>query len=224
MPPPANWTDSVLRQNWSDTVRFQFFTPEKTELAQLIVNTHSFGDIDPLIEEIDVWIAANAPNALVRIRKYGVGPSDTWKFEAQITGPGEADFGTLRGLGARVTAILEASPLAKEVRTDMRQRVAKIVPDYLQERARWADVSRENIARSTQRSFDGAPVGLYREGRDLYPILLRHSARDRSAMAAELEQLQAPDLAPSTETGLCCWYTSRFSRLIRLGGGRCWSQ
>jgi len=32
-------------------------------------------------------------------------------------------------------AILRASPLAKQVRTDMRQRVQKVVVDYNQERA-----------------------------------------------------------------------------------------
>ena len=167
--------------------------------AQLIVNTHSYDAVAPLIEELDAWTAENASDAMVRVRKYGVGPSDTWKFEARFSGPGEADFATLRELAGQGLAILEGNPMVRETRTDMRQRVPKVVPDYLQERARWADVSREDIARSTKRSFDGVQIGLYREGRDLYPIFLRNSAPERETAAADMENLQV-ERTLSTDT------------------------
>jgi multidrug efflux pump subunit AcrB len=72
----------------------------------------------------------------------------------------------------------------------MRERVRRIVPDYAQERGRLASVTREDIGRSTKRSFDGSTVGLYRERDDLYPILLRHQEQERAAAAAGLEALQ----------------------------------
>jgi multidrug efflux pump subunit AcrB len=158
--------------------------------AQVIVNAPSYKDIDPLIAELEPWIRENVHDAMVRVRKYGVGPAETWPFEARFSGPAEADLGTLRSLAAQGVAILTESPLATDVRTDMRERVRRVVPDYHQENARRAGVSREDIARSTKRAFDGTEVGLYRERDDLYPILLRQTEEERLTAAADLDQLQ----------------------------------
>ncbi len=160
------------------------------EYAELVVNTHEPADVDALIAEIEPWMRDNVPNALVRTRRYGVGPADTWKFEARFSGPANADLGTLRRIGAEGMAILEAMPLATDVRIDMRQRTRKLVPDYEQARARWAFVSRDDVARSTKRAFDGTAVGLYREGEDLYPILFRQVEEERERVSADFDALQ----------------------------------
>jgi multidrug efflux pump subunit AcrB len=128
-----------------------------------------------------------------------VGVFDTWKFEARFTGPAEADLNVLRKLGDRGKKILEESGLAKEIRIDMRQRVRKIVPDYDQVRGRWTAVSREDIARSMRVAYDGLPVGLYREGDDLHPIVVRYVEEERRKVPATLETLQVkPALSVST--------------------------
>jgi multidrug efflux pump subunit AcrB len=158
--------------------------------AQLIVNTDSHKDIDPLIADVEAWAVGNVRDAMLRVRKYGVGPAETWPLEARFSGPADADAGTLRGLAAQGVAILDQSPLAKDVRTDMRERVHKLVPEYHQENARWAGIGRGDIARATKRAFDGAEVGLYRERDDLYPILLRQTEAERQSAAADLDQLQ----------------------------------
>jgi multidrug efflux pump subunit AcrB len=158
--------------------------------GQLIVNTPTLDDVNAVIAEIEPWLVENVPEALVRVRKYGVGPSETWPFEARFTGPAEADLGTLRRLGSEGLTLLRGNPLAKDIRTDMREQVLRIVPDYDQTNGRWANISRSEIAQTTKRSFDGLPVGLYREGRDLYPILLRHEAAERRAAAANIDLLQ----------------------------------
>ena len=67
--------------------------------------------------------------------------------------------------------------------------VQKLVPEYDQVRGRWASVSRDDIAGATRRAYDGVPVGLYREGDDLYPILLRHNEAERKN-ATEMDTLQ----------------------------------
>jgi multidrug efflux pump subunit AcrB len=178
----------------------RFYLPVDPQSAtmsygQLIVNTYSYKDVNPITEALEENVVKVTPQALVRVRKYGVGPADTWKVEARFSGPAEADFDTLRELGSQGMAILEASPLAKEVRTDMRQRVAKIVPDFHQEKARWASVQRDDIAAATRRAYDGIQVGLYREGDDLLPIILRNVEEERKA-AADLSNLQVtPNLS-----------------------------
>ncbi len=127
-------------------------------------------------------------NALVPMRMYGVGPSNTWKFEFRISGPAIADPKILRDLAEQGLEILRDEPLAGEMQTDWRQPV----PRYNQERARWAVVSREDLANTTKRSFDGRPVGLYREQDDLLPIVLRWVEDERQNVdRLEILQIQA---------------------------------
>ncbi len=166
--------------------------------AQLIVNTNSPEDVDPLVQEIEPWLKETIP-VLTRLRKYGVGPSDTWKLEARISGPATADLAVLRELGEEAKAILRKSPLAREVRTEMRQSVSKIVPRYSQERGRWAVVSRQDLADTTKRAYDGVTVGLYREGDDLYPVIFRQIEEERAIVAGGFDALQIrPTLATHT--------------------------
>jgi multidrug efflux pump subunit AcrB len=155
--------------------------PEKpySSYAQLVVNVRDFRGISDIIVEFDRWFRDNFPQASVLMRPFGVGPGMTWKFDVRIIGPGDADGATLRTLAGEVENILEANPLAGFVRTDWRQRVQKIVPAYNQEQGRWAAVTREDVANATKRAFDGRAIGLYREGDDLLPIVMRHVEEER---------------------------------------------
>jgi len=182
----------------------RFYLPVDPEFpyssfAQLIINTPTFADVDSLVAELEPWLREHYPQALTRVRKYTVGPGDTWPFELRISGPAEADLNTLRRLAEEAMAILKKNPLAKHVRTDMRQRVQKVTLHYDQERARWAGVSRSNIARATRRAFDGTLVGLYRDGDDLVPIIARRVEKERKRVAGELDVVQVqPTLAMKT--------------------------
>jgi len=140
--------------------------------AQLIVNVHDFRDIDDLIAEFTPQLNEDFPSTVVSVRKYGVGPSQTWTFEVRLSGPAIADPGILRSFAKRGIAILDASPLAGPRQLDWREQVQKVQPQFSQERARWASVTRDDIARTTKRAFDGRTIGLYREsvGRVVLPI------------------------------------------------------
>ena len=173
----------------------RFYLPVDPEMpyqsyGQIIVNTRTLKSIDAVMGDIDPWLKENKPYALTRIRKYGVGSFNDWKIEARFSGPAEADPDILRTLAEKGKAILEASPWAKEVRSNWRQRVRKIVPVYSQERGRWSGVSRDDLARATKRAYDGLPVGQFREGDDLIPIVLRHQDDERQTAATSLETLQ----------------------------------
>ena len=170
-----------------------------TSYGQIVVNTQDYDAVIGLIEELTPWVAENYPQALTRVRKYTVGPGDTWPFELRIAGPAEADLDTLRRLGEEGMAILRASPMAKQVRTDMRQRVQKVVVDYDQERARWAAVSRTDVAQATNRAYAGMPIGLYRQGDTMLPIIARDTEQDRQRVAGQLELVQVqPSFALQT--------------------------
>ena len=181
----------------------RFYLPVEPEspnqaYGQLIVNVHDFKQINDIAAELGPWLEDTFPQALAPIRKFGVGPANTWKFEVRISGPAEADPGTLRALADKATAILERAPLVGQFQTDWRQRVQKIVPEYNQERARWAAITRQDIANTTKRAFDGRIVGLYREQDNLIPIVLRHVEEERKNVGG-LDVLQVQPLG-STHT------------------------
>lgn len=173
----------------------RFYLPVNPEdpypfYAQLIVNTGSLADVNSVMDHITPWIKENVPQALVRVRKYGVGSWDDWQFEARFSGPAQADPDVLRRISEQALAILEASPYAKDARTNWQNRHRRIVPEYNQERGRWAGVDREDLANATKRSFDGVPVGLYREGDDLIPIVFRDVEQQRQAAASDIDRVQ----------------------------------
>jgi len=155
--------------------------PEKqySSYGQLIVNVSSLKALGELVDELEPWAQESIPQALVRIRRYSVGPGHAYKFEARISGPGNADPKELRRLGEEGVALLKSTPLAKDARTDWRQRVKKIVTQYDQARGRWTSVTRQDMARAMQRFYDGVVVGQYREDDDLLPIILRSNEEER---------------------------------------------
>ena len=63
--------------------------------------------------------------------------------------------------------------------TERCQRTQKLAPQYAQQRARWAAVSRSDLAATTKRAFDGRTIGLYREGDNLIPIIGRDQEEQR---------------------------------------------
>ncbi len=181
----------------------RFYLPVEPESAnpaygQLIVNLHDFREIDGLIRELTPWAAETFPDAMVPMRKFDVGPGQTWQFQYRISGPAIADTEVLRGLSEKVLDILRDEPLAGPMQTDWRQKVPKLVPRYNQERARYAGVTREDVANATKRAYDGRTIGLYREDDDLLPIVLRHVEDDRASLASfDVLQVQ-PGLSTAT--------------------------
>jgi len=173
----------------------RFYLPLDPELpypsyAQLVVNTKTLEGVDKLIADLGPWIKTATPQAMIRLRKYTAGPGNTWQFEARFSGPADADLNILRALASRGKEILQASPYAKHVRSDMRQRVLKVVPKYDQATGRWTGTSRGDIGRAIKFAFDGLPVGLYRESDDLYPIILRRAEAERRDVSNQVGLIQ----------------------------------
>ncbi|MDJ0684649.1 MAG: efflux RND transporter permease subunit [Alphaproteobacteria bacterium] len=180
----------------------RFYLPVEPELpyqsyGQLIVNVHEQPTIDALIADLAPWMQETFPDGLPVLMKYGVGPANTWKIEIRLSGPAEADPLILRRIANEMRAIIDAHPTSDYSKTDWRQRVSKLVPEYNQERARWASVTRADLAATTKRAFDGRTIGLYRQDDDLIPIVLRHVEEERRNVGAiDVLQIQ-PTLSTS---------------------------
>jgi len=174
-----------------------------TSFGQMIVNTETLAEVDSVMAAIAPWLKDEFPDALSRVRKYASGAFNDWQFEARFSGPWNADPNVLRDLGQQGMAILNNSPLAKEVRTNWRTRTRKIVPRYNQERGRYARIGRTDIANAIKRSYEGVEVGLYRENDDLIPIVVRNNENERAVVSSNIDSLQAtpPNATESVPVG-----------------------
>lgn len=167
--------------------------PTNPAYAQLIVNVTDYKDIPDISGSLKSWLAQNHPEATIFTRQFGIGPSNTWTFEARIIGPADSDPNVLRTFGDKAVQILDRHPWTKVARVDWRNRVWVTVPDYDQDRARWTGVTPEDLSRTTKRAYDGRSIGLYREDDELIPILLRHVEEDVARVGNfDLLQIQSP--------------------------------
>jgi multidrug efflux pump subunit AcrB len=121
-------------------------------------------------------VAAAHPSAEVYARRFIMGPGSGGKIQVRFSGP---DLDELRRIADQAERMLDVDPDAKGVRTDWRQRVKRITPVFAEEEASQVGVTRPEVAQVIQAGFDGTRVGVYREGDELLPIVVRATEAER---------------------------------------------
>jgi multidrug efflux pump subunit AcrB len=172
----------------------RFYLPVDPEFiysnyGQLLINFKSYHDIDPFIDHHSAWLQNEYPEALVRLRKYTVGPGDPWKFELRVLGPYNANLSELRRVGAELLSDIRKSPFGTDWRLDIMNPVRELQFPYDQQRARRANISRGDIANALKRGYDGLTIGLYREKNKLYPIKWRSTLDERQSLLHHVDTL-----------------------------------
>ena len=90
----------------------------------------------------------------------------------------------LRDLSAKAEAIIAAHPDAYGVRNDWRGRVKVIKPIIDKQQASQFNISRQEISAVLMQAFEGFTVGVFREGDELLPIVLRAPEGQRDDIAS----------------------------------------
>jgi multidrug efflux pump subunit AcrB len=160
-------------------IRFMLtYAPEKaySSYGQLIVQTTSYDHIDEMIREIQTYTAENYPAATVNFKKLILGAQVPAKIEARFSGP---DPEVLRQLAVQAKNILAADPATVGVRDDWRDRSKVVRPQFAEQQARLAGVSKQDLDNLLLYSFSGVQTGLYRDGTTLMPIVARAPAEER---------------------------------------------
>ncbi|MCI0333953.1 MAG: efflux RND transporter permease subunit [Planctomycetes bacterium] len=148
------------------------YSPEMENRAfvQFLVDVDDGGKIDGLIDEIQNYLDTRHPNANAVAKKFLLGPGQGGRIQARFRGP---DPAVLRELGDRARKILDDDGTAVCVRGDWREREKVIRPDLLEFQARRNGITRVEVARALETSFEGRVVGFYREpgsaGTGIYP-------------------------------------------------------
>ncbi len=158
--------------------------------GQFLIRVDSLERIDEVLPKIQTYLDESFPAAQARVWRYTLGPGGGSKIEAVFQGP---DPQVLRALANQATQIMLSDPLATGVKTNWRQEVPVIAPQYDSERGRRVGVSREDLANALETNFSGSTIGVYREGEDLIPIIARapESERIDTASGAGIQVLSS---------------------------------
>jgi multidrug efflux pump subunit AcrB len=164
------------------------YAPEKSNsgYVQFLVEVDDFTAIDRLIPEIQTALEHDYPHAIPNLFRFVNGPGEPGKIRARIMGP---DRGELRRLAGEVEAIFRQDPQTIGVRIDWGAPTKIVRPVLAEEQANVTGITRPDVALTLLQGFEGAPVGVYREGDDLLSIILRAPDRQRLDVAS-MQNLQ----------------------------------
>ena len=144
--------------------------------AQLLVDVENYRLVDEVAAKIQAHLEAEFIDAQPQARKFINGPGEPGKIQALFRGP---DANVLRELATQAEEVIGSHPNAYGVRNDWRERVAVIQPIIANEQANQNQISRKAISTTLKQAFEGVSVGVYREGDELLPIVLRATDASR---------------------------------------------
>ena len=145
--------------------------------AQIIVRTQDREQIPAVWTAVEDYMTAELPHLDPIIKSLRIGPGRDGKIEARFHGPNPL---VLRQLAEEAKIIMRADSESKEVRDDWRQPAKVLRPVFNEQVGRELGITRQDLASALRSSFEGAPVGLYRDGIRLLPIQLRPPLAERT--------------------------------------------
>ncbi|PHQ69720.1 MAG: acriflavine resistance protein B, partial [Sneathiella sp.] len=162
--------------------------------AFILVNTVNSDVVDEVVARTRQHMLDFFPEAFGDAKKMWMGASEAGLFEVRIIGP---DAKILEDASAIVKAKLREMPGILVAKDDWENRVVKLKIEIDQARARRAGVTSQEIAYALNTYLVGTEVTVYREGKDVIPVILRSVEQDR----ATLTGLQALSVFSKTSNG-----------------------
>ncbi len=142
----------------------------------MVVNIGEYEHMDRAEREIRAALNAELPSARARVKRMFLGPSDSSQLDIQIKGP-DADY--IYAQASRIESLLATIPNTIDIRHNWENRIDAIRVEVDQARARRAGVTSADVARSMSQYFDGRSITEFREGDDIFPIVLRAADAER---------------------------------------------
>lgn len=145
--------------------------------AQIVVQTDSRERIAAVWKDVESYMQAQMPWIDPIIKSMRIGPGRDAKIEARFHG---SDPAVLRRLSEQAQAIMRADAESKDIRDDWRQPVKLVQPLFNEQVGRQLGITRENLSNALRYAFEGTPVGRYRDGIRVLPILMRAPGDERA--------------------------------------------
>lgn len=161
------------------TLRFLLtYSPERfdTSYAQFLVDVEDHSLIDSLIPEAEARLEASFPDAMVVGRRFLLGPGEGGRVQIRFSGESQDE---LRRLALEAVRILQEDGGAKGIRIDCREQTPMVRPQFSEAQARLAGITRTDLGAVLEATFSGSRIGVYREGEDLLPVMVRAPEEER---------------------------------------------
>lgn len=155
--------------------------PRNPSYGQLLIDIDDYTKIAPLLGELQSELDAKYPDASIKVWKFMLGRGGGKKIEAGFKGP---DSAILRQLAEQAKAIMLADDNLIAVQDDWRQQVPVLRPVYSSEEAQRFGLTTQEINQAIAQTLTGRNVGVYREGNDLIPIVVRAPESERNHQRA----------------------------------------
>ncbi len=166
-------------------LNYNYETPNSS-YGQLLVEVDDYRKVDELINDVEKYVRMNVPDIQARCIKISIGPANEYSVEVRFRGP---ETEKLKELAESAQSILRKNPNVRDIRTNWRHPLQTVRPLFSEIPARRAGVSRQDLARALQFTFDGVAVGLFREGDTLIPIVARAVEEERISIT-NIEDVQ----------------------------------
>lgn len=154
--------------------------------GQLIIRVEDKDSIVPVIANLREHLALNYPSVESKITRVNIGPASGAKIEARISG---SDPIVLRQLSDQTKQILAADKGAMNITDDWKNMTKVIRPVFNAKAAREVGIAKSDIDNLLLTNYRGKAVGVYRDGTERLPILIRLPANERQTINT-LEDMQ----------------------------------
>jgi len=150
------------------------FSPEmpNESYGLYLVRAQDAADIPRLAQEISEQLRSNDPNAEFYAEIMQFGPGAGAKLQARFSGQ---DPAVLRKLAEQAKNIYLNDGLIRDVRDDWRDKGLLLVPEFDDNAAGIAGVTRSDFSDAIQFYTNGLTIGQLQEGDYLYPIVAKNS-------------------------------------------------
>ncbi|RXJ88744.1 multidrug transporter AcrB [Arcobacter sp. CECT 8983] len=151
-------------------------THPNASYGQMLIDVDDYKKSDKIIKSIETLTKQTYPDINVYGKKFILGPASGGKVQAKIFGK---DIDKLREYEQKVYNIFSQSPYSKGVRSDWRNKVKVLKPVISYEKANLNGITKDAIAQAILDTFQGRTIGVYRDGVELLPIILRAPQSER---------------------------------------------
>ncbi|EHZ2783798.1 efflux RND transporter permease subunit [Vibrio parahaemolyticus] len=178
------------------------YSPEARNVSygQLLIDIDDYTKIAPLVGELQSELDNKYPDASIKVWKFMLGRGGGKKIEAGFKGP---DSKVLRQLAEKAKAIMQNDTNLIAVQDDWRQQVPVLAPVYSSQEAQRYGLTTQEINAAIAQTLSGRNVGVFREGNDLIPIVVRapesERAHERAIENTEVYSAQAGSFIPVSQ-------------------------
>ncbi len=144
--------------------------------ASIMVQVEDLTKMDQYMVEADRYVMRVRPGAEFKVKRVEFSPSTDDKIAMRFSGP---DPSVLRELAEQTMQIYAKHNLLA-IRTNWRHQALQLAPQYDEDNARLAGVSRNDLSRALAYNTQGTTIGLMRDQDKLVPIIARAPAIERT--------------------------------------------